>query len=288
MHYKEAKSILTKTNGMNIYRGCSHGCIYCDSRSVCYQLHHPFEDIEVKSNAIILLEKTLQSKRKKCMIGTGSMSDPYIPLEEKLKLTRQAIEIVAKYHFGFTILTKSDLILRDIDLLEKINQQTKCVVQMTLTTYDEGLCKILEPNVVTTKRRFEVLMACKDRNIPTVVWLDPILPYINDTIENLEGILLYCIAAKVRGIICFGFGMTLRQGNREYYYHKLDQHFPGLKQKYQYVYGDAYQVVSPKNNQLMALFVDVCQKNNILYKVEDVFFYLHQFEEKRSEQLQLF
>ena len=188
MHFVEAKGILTRSGdhyGMNIYRGCSHGCIYCDSRSRCYQFKHPFEDIEVKQNAPELLEAALKSKRKKSMIGTGSMSDPYMHCEEKLRLTRSCLKIISQYGFGVAIQTKSDRILQDIDLLDEINQKTKCVVQVTLTTFDDNLCQIIEPNVCNTKRRIEILLEMKKRGIPTVVWLSPILPFINDTEENI-------------------------------------------------------------------------------------------------------
>lgn len=289
MHYKEVKGILSAQNGMNLYRGCTHGCIYCDSRSKCYNMDHDFEDVEIKSNAALLLEEALKKKRKKCMIGTGSMSDSYIHLEEELGHSRKCIEIIEKYGFGLSIQTKSDRILRDLDLLKKINEKTKCVVQMTLTTYDEKLCKILEPNVCTTHRRFEVLKVMKDNGIPTVVWLDPILPFINDTKENLLGILNYCIEAKVHGILCFGMGLTLREGNREYFYKKLDEHFPGLKDKYHKKYGYSYQINSDNNAKLMVLFKDICIKNNIEYRVDKVFSYLHEFEDKSdNKQISLF
>jgi len=289
MHYKEAKGILSATNGMNIYRGCSHGCIYCDSRSKCYNMDHEFEDIEVKGNAPALLENALKRKREKCMIGTGSMSDPYLPLEESLQLTRKCLELVERYGFGLAILTKSDRILRDLDLLCKINEKTKCVVQITLTTYDEDLCRILEPNVCSTKRRFEVLKELQQHHIPTVVWFDPLLPFINDTEENTRGILDYCIDAKVYGILCFGIGLTLREGNREYFYQKLDEHFPGVKQKYQKKYGNAYQIMSDNNNELMRIFYEECKKNHILCDNHQIFEYLHQFESKQEpEQISLF
>ena len=223
MHFVEAKGILSQHNGMNVYRGCTHGCIYCDSRSACYGFTHAFEDIEVKRNAPQLLEKALRSKRKKCMIGTGAMCDPYMHCEEELQITRRCLELIERYEFGAAIQTKSDRILRDLDLLRRINEKAKCVVQMTLTTYDEDLCRILEPNVCTTGRRAQVLDILREEGIPTVVWLSPILPFLNDTRENIEGILEYCIRAKVRGIICFGMGMTLREGDREYYYQALDR-----------------------------------------------------------------
>ena len=195
LHYAEYKTILSSTNGMNLYRGCTHGCIYCDSRSKCYQFNHVFEDIEVKRDAIRILEEQLKKKRSPCMLGTGSMCDPYIPLEEELQLTRQALELAERYGFGFTLITKSARVLRDIDLLRRVNEKTKAVVQMTLTTYDEALCKKLEPHVSTTRERFEALCALRDAGIPTVVWLCPILPFINDTEENLRGILDYCVRA---------------------------------------------------------------------------------------------
>lgn len=289
MHLTQAKGILSSQNGMNLYRGCSHGCIYCDSRSKCYQMHHEFEDIEVKENAPELLEATLKSKRKKCMIGTGSMGDPYIPLEKQLKLTRRCLELIDQYGFGLAIQTKSTLILRDLNLLKSIHSKTKCVVQMTLTTYDETLCKVLEPNVATTRERFEVLCQLRDLGIPTVVWLSPILPYINDTKENLRGILNYCIEAKVYGILCFGMGLTLREGNREYFYQKLEEHFPGLKQRYQQDYGLSYEIKSKQHQVLMPLFYQECKKHGIECDNNAIFTYLHTFEEKEHyQQLRLF
>lgn len=240
MHYVKAKGILSAKNGMNLYRGCSHGCIYCDSRSSCYNMTHVFEDIEIKENAIELLESSLKHKRKKCMIGTGSMTDPYIPIEMEVESVKKALSLVYQYGFGFTLITKSSRVLRDLNLLKKINEKTKCVVQMTLTTYDETLCKKIEPNVSTTKERFETLKQLCGAGIPTVVWLCPILPFINDTKENIEGILNYCIEAKVYGIICFGMGLTLRNGNREYFYKQLDILFPNIKEKYIKTYGNEY------------------------------------------------
>lgn len=289
MHTKEAKVLLSSQNGMNIYRGCTHGCIYCDSRSKCYQMDFPFEDVEVKENAPLLLEQALRSKRKRCMIATGSMTDSYMHCEEKLGLMRRCLELIDRYDFGVAVQTKSDRILRDIDLLKKINNKTKAVVQMTLTTYDEELCKIVEPKVCTTKRRAEVLNIMRDNGIPTVVWLDPILPFINDTEENLRGLLSYCVEAQVHGIICMGMGLTLREGDREYYYQKLDEHFPGLKRRYQQKYGLAYEILSDNNEQLMKIFYQVCREHNMESNVEKNFQYLHTFEDKLAgEQMSLF
>ena len=291
MHFVDAKGILNNNggfHGMNVYRGCTHGCIYCDGRSNCYQLKHKFEDIEVKQNAPELLDKALKSKRKKCMIGSGYISDPYLHCEEEIKLTQRCLKVILKNEFGLAIQTKSDRILRDIDLLDEINKTSKCVVQMTLTTYDDELCKIIEPNVCNTKRRIEVLEKMRERNIPTVVWLSPILPYINDTRENIESILNMCAEAKVRGIICFGMGLTLRDGNREYFYSQLDRHFPGLKERYIKEYGNRYEIPSPKSSELMRLFHNTCGKNGIMHNNDEIFSYLRKFEEKPGfEQLSL-
>lgn len=280
MHYVRAKGILSAHNGMNIYRGCQHGCIYCDARSQCYQMNHVFEDIEVKENAIELLEAALKAKRKPCMIGTGAMSDPYIPLESQLKMTRKALELIEKYGFGVAIQTKSDRILRDLDLLKNINSRAKAVVQMTLTTYDESLCQLIEPGVCTTARRVAALKRFRDAGIPTVVWLCPILPFINDTQENIRGILDCCIDAGVKGIINFGMGVTLRDGDREYFYTQLDRNFPGMKERYIRTYGNAYEVSSPRNRELIKLFEDTCEANGIWHDNDRIFRYMGQYEDK--------
>ena len=290
MHFVDAKGILTSNNGMhgmNIYRGCSHGCIYCDSRSKCYQFTHPFEDIEVKLNAPELLEKALKSKRKKCMIGTGAMSDPYMHCEEALGLTRQCLEIIKKYEFGLAIQTKSDRILRDIDLLDEINRVAKCVVQITLTTYDDDLCQILEPNVCNTKRRIEVLEEMQKRGIPTIVWLTPILPFINDTEENVTSILEECARVGVKGIIDFGMGLTLREGDREYYYAALDKHFPGMKQRYIQRYGNSYELPSPNAKALLGILRRICKENGMLSNPYECFKYMNELPDK-YQQMSLF
>lgn len=289
MHQVEVKGILSAQNGMNLYRGCTHGCIYCDSRSTCYQMKHDFEDIEVKSNAVDLLEQTLKNKRKKCMIGTGSMCDPYMHIETELKHTRKCLELIERYGFGVAIQTKSAGILRDLDILKRINEKTKVVVQMTLTTYDEELCRKIEPNVSTTKERAEVLNIMRDNNIPTIVWMSPILPFINDTEENIRGILDYCREARVWGVICFGMGVTLREGNREYFYKKLDEKFPRMKWEYQRMFGNEYEALSPNQAKLMRLARKFCLENNIVFDTEKCFEYMHTFEEKEVfEQMTLF
>lgn len=251
-------------------------------------MKHDFEDIEIKANAIELLENTLKRKRKKCMLSTGAMTDPYIPLENEIKNVRKALLLTYQYGFGFTLITKSDLVLRDLDLLKAINEKTKCVVQMTLTTYDEDLCKKIEPNVSTTKERVVALKKLHEAGIPTVVWLCPILPFINDTEENIRGILENCIEAKVCGIICFEMGVTLREGNREYFYKQLDRLFPQMKEKYIRTYGMQYQLSSPNNQKLMKLFHQLCKNNGIMHDNKQIFTYLNKFENKNNIQLSLF
>ena len=288
MHFVTAKGLLSAQNGMNLYRGCRHGCIYCDSRSACYRMEHPFEDIEVKQNALTLLEDALRRKRRPCMIATGSISDPYTPPEEELRYTRRALELILQYGFGITLLTKSSLVLRDLDLLQRINSQTKCVVQMTLTTWEESLCRILEPNVSTTAERFAALMKLKEAGIPTVVWLCPILPFLNDTAENINRLLDCCEQAGVRGIVQFGMGVTLRQGNREYFYRQLDRHFPGLKERYIRTYGNAYVLESPNGRELLELLHRRCRDAGILHDNPSVFRYLQEMEIKQPQQMSLF
>ena len=290
MHFADAKTLLSCHDGfcgMNIYRGCTHGCIYCDSRSKCYRMTHAFEDIEVKRNAPELLENALRTKKKKCMIGTGAMSDPYMHCEQEVRLMRKCLEVILRYGFGATVQTKSDRILDDIDLFDRINRKSRAVIQMTLTTIDDELCSVLEPNVCNTGRRIEVLKEFRRRNIDTVVWLSPILPYINDTEENIRSILDACIDAGVKGIICFGMGLTLREGNREYYYKALDQHFPGLKERYVREYGDSYMVDSPNGRKLMKLFHQTCEENGIIHSPEECFSFLAKFPEE-YEQIGLF
>lgn len=287
VHYVKAKGILSARNGMNLYRGCQHGCIYCDSRSKCYRMDHLFEDIEVKENGLELLEAALKSKRYPCMIATGVMSDPYTPLEEKLGMTRKSLELIERYGFGATVLTKSDRILRDLDLLSHINEKTKAVVQMSLTCCDDSLSRLIEPNVCPTTRRYEALKQFQAAEIPRVVWLCPVLPYLTDTPENIRGILEYCADAGVKGIVDFGMGLTLREGNREYFYARLDRTFPGLRQRYQREYGIAYELPSPRQAQLLDIFHSTCEKYGIWHDNDRIFRYLATLEEK-SRQMSFF
>lgn len=282
MHFVQAKSLLTRWNGMNLYRGCTHGCAYCDSRSSCYNIEHAFEDVAVKANAPELLEDVLRRRRKPCMIGTGSMSDPYQPIERDLCLTRRCLELIHDYGFGASLITKSDLVLRDLDLLADINRRTKAVVQVTLTIADDALSRVVEPGVCPSSRRFEVLCELRDQHIPTVVWLCPFLPWLTDTDKNFLTLLDWCVEAQVKGIVCFGVGLTLREGNREHYYAFLDRHFPGLSDRYRTTFGNAYNVVSQNNDRLMARFDELCARRRIIHTPDECFAYAAEFPELQS------
>ena len=283
MHFVKARGIIGTNNGMNIYRGCQHGCIYCDARSSCYQFTHLFEDIEVKENAPELLETALKSRRKPCVIGTGAMTDPYMPLERNLRMTRRSLELIDRYGFGATVLTKSDLILRDLELFRRIHGKTKAVAQISLTCMDDGLSRLIEPNVCPTSRRIEVLREFQQAGVPTVVWLCPILPFLTDTAENIRGILDACRETGVKGIIWYGPGLTLRDGDREYFYANLDKKFPGLKEVYIRRYGGSYEVNSPNGAYLNRLFHETCEKYGIWHDNDRIFTWLHTLEEPDNQ-----
>lgn len=282
MHYIEAKTILSPQGGFNLYRGCTHGCIYCDSRSACYRIDHAFEDVAVKRNAPELLDAALRARKKPCMLATGSMCDPYLPREKELRLTRRCLEILLNRGFGVSVLTKSDLILRDLPLLQEINRQTKAVAQMTLTTWDETLCRIIEPNVCTTRRRVDALRALAGAGVPTAVWLCPLLPWLNDSEENLRQILDACFDAGVRAIVHFGMGLTLREGDREYFYRRLDEHFPGLKEKYIRRYGNAYEIPCENAAALEEIFHTECERHGVMHRQDEIFARLHELPSRQT------
>lgn len=289
MHYKEVKAILSPQNGMNVYRGCTYGCIYCDSRSKCHRITHEFEDIEVKDHADEMLEKTLRRKRTKGMITTGALTDPYVFCEEELRLFRRCLNQIERFDFGVVIQTKSNLILRDLDILEKINRKTKCVVCVSFSTSDEELCRILEPGAPTARERFEVLMELKKCGIPTIVSISPILPYITDTKENLKGILDYCINAQVYGIINTGMSIMLREGCKEYFFDKIEKLYPGMAAKYIALLDGGNEAVSPNSAELTQYLSSVCEEHGICYDREELTRYMREYKNKTlGEQLSLF
>jgi len=278
VEYIDAKTILSGyTEGsnwfgcnynMNLYKGCAHGCIYCDSRSECYQIEE-FDKVRTKKNALEILEKDLKSKRKKGVIGMGGMSDTYNPFERDLKITRDALKLVDKYHFGVGISTKSDLIRRDIDILKSIMKHSPVIAKLTVTSADDDLCRIIEPNVSLASNRFAALKDLSNNGIYAGILMMPILPFILDTPENILSIVdkTYESGGK---FIYAGFGVTLRQNQRAWYYYALDKHFKGLKQKYINTYGGRYECGIPNYEKISRLFKQRCEKYGIIYKMEDI------------------
>ncbi|QZY56868.1 SPL family radical SAM protein [Crassaminicella profunda] len=290
MEYIPAKTILSGYNrsgewfgcnyNMNIYKGCFHGCIYCDSRSECYHIEN-FDKVKVKENAIEILNRELKSKRKKGIVGTGSMSDPYNPFEQKYKFTRQALELLNKYHFGVSIATKSSLITRDIDILKSMKRHSPVLAKITVTSADDGVCKILEPNVAVASKRFETINKLSTNGIYTGILLMPVLPFIEDHDENILEIIRL---AKENGarFIYPAFGVTLRQNQRIHFFKKINEHFEGMSQKYIKEYGFSYECRSKRTAKLWTIFKGACDKENLLYKMKDIInSYKNDYEEKQ-------
>lgn len=253
---------------MNIYKGCSHGCIYCDSRSECYRVEN-FDQVRAKENALALIQRDLKSKRRTGVIGTGAMSDPYNPFEKEYQLTRGALELINTYRFGVSIATKSDLITRDIDVLNKIREHSPVLIKVTITTCDDELCQKLEPNVAVSSKRFSVLKQMADSGIFAGILLMPVLPFIEDSEENVSGIIRRAYESGAQ-FIYPAFGVTLRQNQRDWYYRKLDQIFPNLQEKYIRCFGNSYECRSPRSNMLWELFKSECDRLGVLYKMKDI------------------
>ena len=268
----QAKTLLARVKGpedwfglyysMNLYRGCQHQCIYCDSRSECYQIEDFNHDVLVKANAIELLTRELAAKRVIGTIGTGSMNDPYMPLEAEVRLTRRALEVIAGFGFPVHVITKSDLVLRDIDLLEEISRSAYAAVTFTVTTADDLISKRLEPGAPVSSRRLAALRTLNQRGLLAGVTLMPVLPFIEDTEENIRAIVRLAHAAGAQYILP-AFGMTLRDRQRAYYYAKLDLLFPGLRQRYEKAYGERYSAPAPNARQLGQVFAALCAELGI-------------------------
>lgn len=281
MKYIPAKTIVsgyTNTNtwfnihyNMNIYKGCSHGCIYCDSRSSCYRIEH-FDEVRAKENALQLIRDGLRRKTKTGVVGTGAMSDPYNPFEKDLKLTRNALKLINAYEFGSAIATKSDLIVRDIDILEDIKKHSPTLVKMTITSFDDALSKKIEPHVCVSSKRFEAIKRLSERDIFTGVLLMPILPFINDTEENILEIVRQAYTCGAKFIFAYGMGVTLRQNQRDYFYDQLEQLFPdrALKEDYIKTFGNRYACSSPRAKRLQKVLDEECERLGILYKMKDI------------------
>lgn len=295
MEFIKAKTILTKVKdgnlwygtlyNMNLYRGCSHGCIYCDSRSDCYHIEN-FDIVRGKENALSILERELSKKREKGVIGIGAMSDTYNPKELEYEITRGALKLILKYGFGVSIDTKSDLILRDIDLLTEINSKNNVIIKFTITTPHDELSKIIEPNVCVSSKRLHAIKKLSDNGLFVGIMMNPVLPFITDKEEDIKELvrLAYEFGAK---FIHTYMGMTLRENQKNYYFSKLDKHFMGLKEKYIKYYRNRYNCVVPDYKRLYKVFTDECDKYGILYNMCDII-KAYQKEIKHSEQMTLF
>lgn len=266
--YCENNSWFGNNYNMNIYKGCCHGCIYCDSRSECYHVDN-FDSVRAKENALAIIHRDIKSKRRTGVIGTGAMSDPYNPFEREYKLTRGALEIINTYGFGISLVTKSDLITRDIDILNKIKQHSPVLIKMTITTCDDELCRKVEPNVAVSSKRFSAIKELTSNGIFAGVLLMPVLPFIEDNEENITGIIHRAHESGAK-FIYPGFGVTLRQNQRDWYFKKLDELFPGLKEKYIKQYGNSYQCTSPIANKLWQLTKSECERLGMLFRMQDI------------------
>lgn len=281
MEYIPAKTLISNYNknnwwfginyNMNIYKGCSHGCIYCDSRSECYGVEN-FDKIRAKKDAIQIITNELRKKRKKGVIGTGAMSDPYNPFEKEMMLTREALKEINNFNFGIAIATKSDLVLRDIDILKKIKSHSPTLIKITITTFDDELCKKIEPNVCLTSKRFKAIKELSNNGIFTGILLMPILPFINDNEENIVQIVRKAHECGAKFIFAYGMGLTLRGNQREYFYNSLIEKFPNknIVAKYKETFENKYECASLNHKRLWYIFKNECEKLGILYKMEDI------------------
>jgi len=278
MNFVPAKQIITRTAdgmnwfgcdyNMNIYRGCSHGCIYCDSRSDCYRIEN-FSEIRAKAGALALIERELKAKRKKGVVGTGAMSDPYNPEEAEHYLTGGALELIDKYGFGVSLLTKSALVTRDIDRFRRIAGHSPVCVMLTVTTAEDRLCSLIEPHVAVTSKRLAAVRELTAAGVFTGIVLMPVLPFINAMEENVAAVVTAAAAAGAR-FIYPGFGVTLRQNQREYYYRQLDRYFPGVKDRYVKTFGNRYECVAPNARRLREVFTRRCDRYGIVYRMPDI------------------
>lgn len=278
MELIKAKTILSKVKygddwygidyNMNLYKGCSHGCIYCDSRSNCYHIDD-FDKVRGKENALYILERELSKKSDRGVVGIGAMSDTYNPLEKKYEMTRGTLKLISKYGFGVSIDTKSDLILRDIDLLKEINSKNNVIIKFTITTPHDELSHIIEPNVCVSSKRLQAIKTLSENGIFTGIMMNPVLPFITDREDDIR-LLVKLASEHGAKFIHTYMGMTLRENQRDYYYAQLDKCFPELKADYIKYYGDRYNCVAPNYKRLYKIFKEECDKYGILYEMKDI------------------
>lgn len=288
----EARTLLSRVShsewfgadyNMNLYRGCCHGCIYCDSRSECYHVEQ-FDRVRVKRNAVVLLRRELSAKRACGVISIGAMSDSYNPFEHDLCVTRAALEVIAEAGFGISLDTKSALVARDADLFRRIQNGHSAVVKLTVTSASDELSRILEPHVSPSSERFNALRALADAGVFCGVLLTPILPFITDSEENIREIVRR--TAEVGGKFVFSmYGVTLRTNQRQYFFDCLDKTFPGLRSRYQRTYGNNYYCPVPNHEQLKNLLQNECRAHGLLWQMPEI---IKAFQSPRQEQLSLF
>lgn len=271
---------------MNLYKGCCHGCIYCDSRSACYRVDN-FDEVRAKRDALSTLERELRSRRRTGIVHTGAMSDPYNPFEEAERLTQGALRLLDRYGYGVVLATKSPLVVRDADLLACIRSHSPAAVNITITTADDGLCRQIERHVPPTSARLDAIRRLSEAGIPCGVLLMPILPFLNDTPENIEAVVRQAARAGARWVFPgYGFGVTLRQNQRDYFYERLDEDFPGLRERYLRAFGDRYFCRSPQARALGTAFRRACREEGLVYRMEDITARIREGYE--TEQLRLF
>lgn len=294
MEFIKTKTILSKVKygnmwygidyNMNLYKGCTHRCIYCDSRSNCYHIDN-FDIVRGKKDSLYILEQEL-SKKEKGVVGIGAMSDTYNPLEEKYKQTRGALKLISKYEFGVSIDTKSDLILRDIDLLKEINLKNNVIIKLTITTPNDQLSKIIEPNVCVSSKRLQAVKKLSNNGIFVGIMMNPVLPFITDKEEDIKELVRLAYEHDAKFIHTY-MGMTLRDNQRDYYFDQLDNRFIGLKEKYIRYYKDRYNCIVPNYKKLYKIFTDECNKYGILYNMKDII-EAYKKEIKGNEQITFF
>lgn len=279
MEYIKAKTILNRVKfgsewfgldyNFNLYRGCPHGCIYCDSRNNYYGIEN-FDSVHIKENCIEILEHELSHKRKKGVAGIGAMSDAYNPAESKYRLTREALKLLSRYNFGVSIETKSSMILRDIDIMQEINAKNNIIMKMTITTPRDDLARLIEPHVSAPSERFNALRELNNAGIFAGIIMDPILPFIADKSEDIKQLVLTAKENGAKFVYCHFMGVTLRDNQREYFYTKLDEKFPGIKSKYIEAYGNKTTCRPDNYKELRKIFEAECERLGIIYKMPEI------------------
>ncbi|MBS7020946.1 MAG: radical SAM protein [Firmicutes bacterium] len=295
MEFIKTKTILTKAKygedwfgvdyQMNLYRGCPHGCIYCDSRSHCYHINN-FDVVRGKEHAISILKEELLKKKEVGVVGIGAMSDTYNPYEKKYQITRDALELIAKFHFGVALDTKSDLIVRDIDLLKEINSNHHVIIKFTITTPHDELSRIIEPHVCVSSKRLAAMKQLSDEGIFVGVLMNPVLPWITDDEEDIKTLVKLCYEHGAKFIYTY-MSVTLRENQRDYYYQKLDEKFPGLRKRYEERFQEKYMCYSPNREKLYQTFVKECKKYGLLYQMHDIVS-AYKSNKKGKEQISMF